>query len=608
MIAALRARLAWTPSALLLRDLLRASRRWQTYAARVAFSAVLIGLGLGAILAAAQSRVGSPSESAQLGRAVFIGIAVLQTLVATVAAPLLAARGVIEERDDQTLEVLLLTGLSARQILLAKLTSRLLHLVTLILGALPILALAMTLGGVSPIEVVAVTAHSVIATLVMGSLGGYFAVHTRAPLLATGAALSIGLPAFLLAPAVHSSVTFSAAAAAQVSPLFGSASRDWTSLLPVLFYLPMIALTLRLTAGVFELRASGGRLRGLYAANLWRGRRVAGLGLLTLLGLVTLVPVLACTSCTLTVANSSSGGAPAGVSAGVTAAAWLWELCAAYVLWWGALRIMTDVVLVADESFTVQGLARHKLTGGPRPFRNPVAWREIGPRAWRVTLPGAIAWTLGLVVIFQAGVWLIPGGLLAMGAVQALAALVVGMWLGATSIEAERSSGALTLLLTSTMSSWSVLWPKLLGALLPAGLMLALAFPMIGLGLPYLQLALDEDRFAFALTEAALTCLWLLPLLPLAVLTAMITALRVRNPRNAYAVALGLAGAVLVVPVLMAALLPSGHLLLVPVHWVFPVLNPDVTVAHLVGSTVGIAVTAVGALVVAVVGLRRWGI
>ena len=125
-------------TAILLREAARTSRRWQTFAARTGFSAALIAvllLGIhGAVTATGSSLVDS-ANLAWLGRGLFIGFAIAQLGLSTLLAPLMTATAVIEESEQQTLDLLVLTKLDAGQIIAGKVVSRLLVLTTVVLGS-----------------------------------------------------------------------------------------------------------------------------------------------------------------------------------------------------------------------------------------------------------------------------------------------------------------------------------------------------------------------------------------------------------------------------------------------------------------------------------------
>ena len=139
-------------SAILMREAARTSRRWQTHAARLGFSGMLIGGLLLAIWVAVEAPFADKADLGWLGRGLFIGIATLQFGMAILLAPLMCAAALIEESDQGTLDLLVLTRLKSSQVVTSKVLSRILILLTLVFGALPVTATVVTLGGVSGIE------------------------------------------------------------------------------------------------------------------------------------------------------------------------------------------------------------------------------------------------------------------------------------------------------------------------------------------------------------------------------------------------------------------------------------------------------------------------
>jgi ABC-type transport system involved in multi-copper enzyme maturation permease subunit len=109
--------------------------------------------------------------------------------IAAVLAPLLVGLGVAEEREEGTLQLLIITQLSTFQILWGKVGSRLLILASFILGSLPVLALIATFGGVGIGEVLNVTVNTLLVCVVLGTVGGVAAMFSGGGAAALGAAL-----------------------------------------------------------------------------------------------------------------------------------------------------------------------------------------------------------------------------------------------------------------------------------------------------------------------------------------------------------------------------------------------------------------------------------
>ena len=110
---------------------------------------------------------------ADTGRVMFVVLIATVGLLGVFVAPAMTAGAITRERYQQTLEMLLLTRLSNRNIVLGKLCSSLAYILLILLCALPLMALAFIFGGVSPAEMAwAVTV--VLSTIILcGAIGIY---------------------------------------------------------------------------------------------------------------------------------------------------------------------------------------------------------------------------------------------------------------------------------------------------------------------------------------------------------------------------------------------------------------------------------------------------
>ena len=133
------------------RELVRLGRRWQTMFLRAGFAALLF-VGVGMALAGQKVFEDAMAVGAlsRLGPMVFWGWAGSLLGAAVLVTPVLVGQAMIDERDEQTLELLAMTRLTPRAILLGKLLSRLIVMESLVLATLPVLALALSFGGVAP--------------------------------------------------------------------------------------------------------------------------------------------------------------------------------------------------------------------------------------------------------------------------------------------------------------------------------------------------------------------------------------------------------------------------------------------------------------------------
>jgi len=257
------------------------------------FSGVLVGvvlLGLQVSLGASR-RVGfNAADLGTIGDLLFTVFCVVQLAMAIVIAPLSTAAAIIEERTDRTFDLLLLTELTPAQIFGGKVLSRILVLLTMVLGAMPILALVVNFGGVSTTEIVVLTGHTLVNIVLMGLLGAFFGLFTRSPMLAMMASTAYALPFFVLLPFGYAAVAGRPESTTHFSTLSAFYATDLWGLLPIPGFLPAGVVTLLLAAPLFELQVSGADFEAALSDDLWRvSRGVLGFVGWAVVALVTFV-------------------------------------------------------------------------------------------------------------------------------------------------------------------------------------------------------------------------------------------------------------------------------------------------------------------------------
>jgi ABC-type transport system involved in multi-copper enzyme maturation permease subunit len=196
-------------SPVFVREGVAAARRWPTYAGRVAGPAALL-LSLTVVWAAEADQSGpaaSLGQLARVGEAFFYAVVGTQLALVLLAAPAYTAGAVCLDKARGTLAHLLVTDLSATEIILGKLGARLLPVLGLVAAGLPILALATLLGGIDPGALLG----GLLVTLGVGVLGcalalalSVWADRPHEAALATylvGAVPLLVLPAWQLLPA-----------------------------------------------------------------------------------------------------------------------------------------------------------------------------------------------------------------------------------------------------------------------------------------------------------------------------------------------------------------------------------------------------------------------
>ena len=124
--------------------------------------------------------------SASVGRGIFIGLMMLQTLMIAVLAPAATAGAISSEREHQTLELLAVTPISSLAIVLGKLLSALAWVFVLILASIPVTALVFVFGGVAPDDLVRGYIVLFATVIGLGSVGIFFSTLTRRTGASTG--------------------------------------------------------------------------------------------------------------------------------------------------------------------------------------------------------------------------------------------------------------------------------------------------------------------------------------------------------------------------------------------------------------------------------------
>lgn len=141
-------------------------------------------------------RIGAPGiqYGPIIGKSIFAGITLLLLGLISFIAPGFTAGALAGERERKTYDVLLVTPLRARQIVLGKLGGVFSFLLLLVLASIPIQSMALLFGGVAPVEVLIAALGLLVTTLAFGALGLYISSLVRTTLVAMVIAYGIGLP------------------------------------------------------------------------------------------------------------------------------------------------------------------------------------------------------------------------------------------------------------------------------------------------------------------------------------------------------------------------------------------------------------------------------
>jgi len=181
-----------------LKELRGVSRRWQTYVGRCLY------VGITAVLlyqywkdnwvdAKGEGPTTSVSQYAVLGRAIFDRCEWVSLVLTVLAAVIAGSEMIARETRAGTLGLLLLTPLTPHRVVLGKWKGAMMIALALYLCSIPVLAIAVYLGGVGPGDL----ARSAAFTLGLAAAAAALALYSSAHLKSAGAAVAATLPLVL---------------------------------------------------------------------------------------------------------------------------------------------------------------------------------------------------------------------------------------------------------------------------------------------------------------------------------------------------------------------------------------------------------------------------
>jgi ABC-type transport system involved in multi-copper enzyme maturation permease subunit len=147
-----------SPGPLFALEMVTSVRRARYFLVRMLYAAILL-LALFIIHQEfnVESRYNSVSQIAAIAQFAwrfFVTFAFLQISAVVIVGPAMAAGTIASERERRTIEYLFTTTLSNTEIVLGKLLARLMHVAYLVLAGMPILFIAMLMGGIAPEAIV----------------------------------------------------------------------------------------------------------------------------------------------------------------------------------------------------------------------------------------------------------------------------------------------------------------------------------------------------------------------------------------------------------------------------------------------------------------------
>jgi ABC-type transport system involved in multi-copper enzyme maturation permease subunit len=136
---------------------------------------------------------GGAFESSQTGTTVFTGLLFLETLLVVFLAPAFTTGAISQEREKQTLDLLVATPISSFSIVIGKLFSALAWVFILVIASIPLTAIVFVFGGVAPEDLVRGYVVLLIDAIGLGTIGLFFSALLRRTLAATVASYFVVL-------------------------------------------------------------------------------------------------------------------------------------------------------------------------------------------------------------------------------------------------------------------------------------------------------------------------------------------------------------------------------------------------------------------------------
>jgi ABC-type transport system involved in multi-copper enzyme maturation permease subunit len=473
-----------------------------------------------------------------LGRRLFETWLGVQLAVVVPLAPLLVATAVQEERDAGTFDLLLLSGLNAPQVLWGQVASRLLSTLAVLAGGLPVLAIVVSFGGISPWEVINTAGALLAVALALGSVGGFFALFARTgPILPALAAMAWALLAWGVLPAWRVGLAPDLRVFSTIVPLAAPFEATPLGLLAIPAAFPPVALSALLGVPVFRilLTDDSDEELGLRSPDIWvleRFRLWLGAGL---------VLVVVFTPIGWYCLMNLQFVAPIAVEA----VSWVWGLVLEAV---GTLAFLLGAVWLYERLTWLRGLfgRRTPLDAPPPSIRfNPVWWREarssaMGGVRWLVWIAGGTGVVLvaSYLLFFEkivrdVGYLPITIGVFVVGA--HVAPLVAALH----QIE-ERRARTLPMLLVTVLSPTRIALGKLAAVWTRIGPWIAIGVMFWVLQPPFPRTGSYLGRAIGGYARLALGTAWYAAFVTALVAATQALALRVPTPRAAWVTTAGL--------------------------------------------------------------------
>jgi ABC-type transport system involved in multi-copper enzyme maturation permease subunit len=208
-------------------------RGWRTFLLMGGYNILLAIVALityAAVSAAARYQYGGGVANQRIGLQLFGSLSWTQSILLLLVIPALVSRSLTGELESKTIELLVLTRLSAGRIVVGKLLSGFLYSMILVLCSLPIAGICVMLGGISPMEVT--TSYALLAAwaFLLASVSVFWSALFNRTMVSSLFSYATGGLYMLITSSVIAGFTFGGMRGGSNSvPAFSALSPGWVS-------------------------------------------------------------------------------------------------------------------------------------------------------------------------------------------------------------------------------------------------------------------------------------------------------------------------------------------------------------------------------------------
>jgi len=225
------------PNPVMLKELRGQMRGWRAFAVLTVYLFLLSCVAIALYFSVYTTYAAGTLIGVRAGRTLFSGIVLLELLLVCFIAPAFTVGAISGERERQTYDLLVITMLRPRSIVVGKLGAALAYIVLLIIAALPLQSLAFILGGVSLAELFIALIGLLVTGLVSASVGLFFSSLVRSTVLSTVLTYGVVLFATLGLPSIAATILI------PMSGFLESAMASWLVQVLLIYGLGFLACT-----------------------------------------------------------------------------------------------------------------------------------------------------------------------------------------------------------------------------------------------------------------------------------------------------------------------------------------------------------------------------